>query len=37
MSDKSFITCLWFDTEAEAAATFYAGVFKDSKLGRVHR
>ena len=37
MSDKSFITCLWFDTEAEEAATFYTSIFKDSKLGRVHR
>jgi predicted 3-demethylubiquinone-9 3-methyltransferase (glyoxalase superfamily) len=37
MSDKAFITCLWFDTEAEEAATFYTGIFKDSKLGRVHR
>jgi predicted 3-demethylubiquinone-9 3-methyltransferase (glyoxalase superfamily) len=37
MSDKAFITCLWFDTEAEEAAAFYTGIFKDSKLGRVHR
>ena len=37
MSDQALITCLWFDTEAEEAASFYAGIFKDSKLGRVHR
>ena len=37
MSDQAFITCLWFDTEAEEAANFYVGIFKDSKLGRVHR
>ncbi len=37
MSDQAFITCLWFDTEAEEAASFYTGIFKDSKLGRVHR
>ena len=37
MSDQAFITCLWFDTEAEEAANFYTGIFKDSKLGRVHR
>jgi predicted 3-demethylubiquinone-9 3-methyltransferase (glyoxalase superfamily) len=37
MSDQAFITCLWFDTEAEEAANFYAGIFKNSKLGRVHR
>jgi len=37
MSDKAFITCLWFDTQAEEAATFYTGIFKDSRLGRVTR
>jgi predicted 3-demethylubiquinone-9 3-methyltransferase (glyoxalase superfamily) len=37
MSSQPFTTCLWFDTEAEAAANFYTGVFKDSSLGKVHR
>jgi predicted 3-demethylubiquinone-9 3-methyltransferase (glyoxalase superfamily) len=37
MSDKSFTTCLWFDTEGEEAANFYVSVFKDSKLGRISR
>ena len=37
MTDHALTTCLWFDTEAEQAATFYTGVFKDSRLGRVHR
>ena len=37
MSDRALITCLWFDTEAEEAANFYTGIFKDSKLGRVNR
>ena len=37
MTDNALITCLWFNTEAEQAATFYTGVFKDSRLGRVHR
>ena len=37
MTDKAFITCLWFDTEGEAAANYYAGIFKDSKIGRVSR
>jgi predicted 3-demethylubiquinone-9 3-methyltransferase (glyoxalase superfamily) len=37
MTDKPFITCLWFDTQAEEAATFYTGIFKDSKLGQVLR
>ena len=25
MTDRPFVTCLWFDTEAEAAADFYTG------------
>jgi predicted 3-demethylubiquinone-9 3-methyltransferase (glyoxalase superfamily) len=37
MSDKAFITCLWFDTQAEEAATFYTGIFKNSRMGRVIR
>jgi predicted 3-demethylubiquinone-9 3-methyltransferase (glyoxalase superfamily) len=37
MSDKAFTTCLWFDTEGEAAAAFYTGIFKDSSIGRVAR
>jgi predicted 3-demethylubiquinone-9 3-methyltransferase (glyoxalase superfamily) len=37
MTDKAFTTCLWFDTEGEAAANFYLSVFKDSKRGRVGR
>jgi predicted 3-demethylubiquinone-9 3-methyltransferase (glyoxalase superfamily) len=37
MSDHAFVTCLWFDTEAEAAAAFYTGIFPGSKLGAVHR
>lgn len=37
MTEKAFITCLWFDTEGEAAANYYAGIFPDSKIGRVSR
>jgi len=37
MSSQPFVTCLWFDTEAEEAANFYTGIFKDSSLGTVHR
>ena len=37
MADNALITCLWFDTEGEAAATYYTSIFKDSKLGRVSR
>lgn len=29
--------CLWYDTEAEAAATFYASVFPHSAVKAVHR
>ncbi len=28
---------LWFDNEAEEAAKFYTGIFKNSKIGRVSR
>ena len=28
---------LWFDTQAEDAARFYAGIFKDSKIGAIAR
>ena len=27
-------TCLWFDTQAEEAANFYASVFTGSRIGR---
>ena len=29
--------CLWFDTEAEQAAAFYASIFPNSALGEVSR
>src|SRR5438309_10953332 len=28
---------LWFDSEAEQAAEFYVGIFKNSKIGRITR
>ena len=31
VTDNALITCLWFDTEGEAAATYYTSIFKDSK------
>ena len=31
------IVCLWYDTEAEAAARFYAETFPDSAVTSVHR
>ncbi len=37
MTDNALTTCLWFNTEAEQAAIFYTGIFKDSRLGPVHR
>jgi predicted 3-demethylubiquinone-9 3-methyltransferase (glyoxalase superfamily) len=37
MTERPLVTCLWFDTQAEEAATFYTGIFKDSKLGALHR
>jgi predicted 3-demethylubiquinone-9 3-methyltransferase (glyoxalase superfamily) len=37
MTDNAFVTCLWFDTEGEAAANYYASIFADSKIGRVAR
>nr|WP_295469977.1 VOC family protein [Mesorhizobium sp.] len=29
--------CIWYDSEAEAAARFYASVFPDSRVDAVHR
>ena len=29
--------CLWFDDQAEAAARFYTGIFKDSKITAISR
>lgn len=29
--------CLWYDGDAEAAATFYAATFPDSRVDAVHR
>jgi predicted 3-demethylubiquinone-9 3-methyltransferase (glyoxalase superfamily) len=29
--------CLWFDSQAEEAAKFYASIFKNSKVGRISR
>jgi predicted 3-demethylubiquinone-9 3-methyltransferase (glyoxalase superfamily) len=36
MSNKA-ILCLWYEGDAEAAATFYAATFPDSHVGKVHR
>ncbi len=38
MAQLSKITpCLWFDTQAEDAATFYTGIFKESEVLEVSR
>lgn len=37
MSADGFTTCLWFDGRAEEAANYYAGIFENSKIGRVTR
>ena len=29
--------CLWFDKEAEEAARYYTGIFKNSKIGKISR
>ena len=36
MTDKNTV-CLWYDTDALEAATFYAGIFPDSAVHAVHR
>jgi predicted 3-demethylubiquinone-9 3-methyltransferase (glyoxalase superfamily) len=37
MTAKKITPCLWFDTQAEEAAKFYASVFKNSKIGKISR
>ncbi|MFF9088395.1 VOC family protein [Streptomyces sp. NPDC014991] len=37
MTTDGFVTCLWFDGQAEEAAHHYVSVFKDSSVGRVVR
>jgi predicted 3-demethylubiquinone-9 3-methyltransferase (glyoxalase superfamily) len=36
-STKPITPCLWFDTQAEEAARFYTGIFKNSKVGTISR
>jgi predicted 3-demethylubiquinone-9 3-methyltransferase (glyoxalase superfamily) len=33
----AIIPCLWFDNQAEEAARFYTGIFKNSKIGTITR
>ncbi|HEX6435346.1 MAG TPA: VOC family protein [Gemmatimonadales bacterium] len=37
ISSNPIVPCLWFDTQAEDAARFYTGVFKNSKIGTIAR
>ena len=34
---KRLAICLWLDTEAEEAAKYYTGIFKNSKVGKTAR
>ena len=36
-TDQPIAPCLWFDKQAEDAARFYTGIFKNSKLGKISR
>ena len=37
MTSKPFTTCLWFDGQGDEAARYYLSIFKNSKLGAIHR
>jgi predicted 3-demethylubiquinone-9 3-methyltransferase (glyoxalase superfamily) len=37
VTSKAFTTCLWFDNQGEEAARYYVSIFKDSRLGAIHR
>jgi 2-polyprenyl-6-hydroxyphenyl methylase/3-demethylubiquinone-9 3-methyltransferase len=37
MSKPKNMICLWFDSDAEEAANFYARTFPDTTVGSVHR
>ena len=37
ISAKVIMPCLWFDTQAEAAADHYVSIFPKSKLGKITR
>ncbi len=34
---KRIQPCLWFDNQAEEAAKYYTGIFKNSKIGEITR
>ncbi len=37
MQRHKITPCLWFDSEAEAAATFYTSVFNDARITKISR
>ena len=37
LAGQKISPCLWFDTQAEAAANFYVSVFRDGRIKRVNR
>ncbi|MGC0333902.1 putative 3-demethylubiquinone-9 3-methyltransferase (glyoxalase superfamily) [Streptomyces sp. SAI-170] len=37
MTAEGFITCLWFDDQAEDAAHYYASIFKNSSIQNITR
>jgi predicted 3-demethylubiquinone-9 3-methyltransferase (glyoxalase superfamily) len=37
MKTPKMTICLWFDTQAEEAAQFYASIFQDSEIGKIAR
>lgn len=36
-AEQPITPCLWFDNQAEEAARFYTGIFKNSKIGTISR
>jgi predicted 3-demethylubiquinone-9 3-methyltransferase (glyoxalase superfamily) len=34
---QKIMPCLWFDDQAEEAAAFYTGIFRNSRVGRITR
>ena len=37
MTDSTGKICLWFQSDAEAAARFYAETFPNSSVGKIHK
>lgn len=37
LKHQKMALCLWYDNEAEAAANFYASIFKHSRIGAISR